>query len=169
MGQKLAGERRRRDVWARLEHAIVSGSIWVCIVWVAAMLTAATAARIAWGLAPQRPPLPVEQGAPVLPPPPKALVLEATGYSQSEEEGTADGITASGLPVARGMCAADPAMLPQGTILLVDGYGYCVVGDVGSAIWGARLDLFFPTREEAFAWGRKTIVAQVVKPGERLE
>lgn len=97
------------------------------------------------------------------------LVMEVTGYSQSPEEGTADGITVSLLPVARGMAAADPAVLPAGTVILVPGYGYALVGDVGSAIKGRRLDLFFPTRDEAFAWGRRVVAVRVLSyPGARL-
>jgi 3D (Asp-Asp-Asp) domain-containing protein len=35
----------------------------------------------------------------------------------------------------------------------VDGYGYALAGDTGSAIKGNRIDVMFSTHEEALAWG----------------
>ena len=70
-----------------------------------------------------------------------------------------DGFTASGLPVtANGgrFVAADPKVLPVGSQVRVPGYndGKPVpVLDTGSAIVGDRLDVFFPTHDEAVAWG----------------
>ncbi len=85
-----------------------------------------------------------------------------TGYSQSAEEGTADGITASGKLVAYGVCAADTNYYPFGTKFNIPGYGICTVWDTGSAIKGNRIDAFFPTRQEAFAWGTKTINVEIL-------
>ena len=54
------------------------------------------------------------------------------------------------------LVAADPKVLPYGTMLTVPGYadGEIVpVLDCGGAIKGARLDLLFPTHEGALNWG----------------
>jgi 3D (Asp-Asp-Asp) domain-containing protein len=81
----------------------------------------------------------------------------------------ADGITASGEPVtADGGCfvAADPAVLPLGSRVIVPGYaaGRPVrVLDTGGAIKGSRLDVFFPTHAEALQWGVKYLDVQVGK------
>lgn len=70
----------------------------------------------------------------------------------------ADGVTTSGRPVtANGgrFVAADKA-LPLGTLLVVPGYadGKPVpVLDRGGAIRGRRLDVFFPTHQQARRWG----------------
>lgn len=159
----------------RLERWVVCSTAWAWSVWVAAVLTTVTFGLIFWVIFGHRAvAMPVEtqwttpeEVASYLPPPPAAgqvYEMEATGYSQSVEEGTADGITASGLPVAPGMAAADPEVLPPGTVVRVEDYGYALVGDVGSAIKGARIDLFFPTRAEAFAWGRRPVRVEVVQP-----
>lgn len=124
----------RGRFWRRIHRGIVVGPLWTWSVWFAAVMVVLVLGLIAWGLLPRSLPLPAEKEALILPPPPKAVVLEATGYSQSVEEGTADGVTASELPVAGGMAAADPAVLPPGTVILVPGYGYTLVGDIGSAI-----------------------------------
>ena len=71
----------------------------------------------------------------------------------------ADGLTAGGLPVTADggrFVAADTDVLPLGTILRVPGYHDArpvEVLDRGSAIRGARLDVFFPTHTQAAAWG----------------
>lgn len=90
-------------------------------------------------------------------------ILTITGYSQSPEEGTADGITADGTRVAYGVCAADPRMFRFGSILDIPGYGRCVVHDTGGAIVGNRIDAFFPNRSDAFKWGRRTLQVEIIR------
>ena len=64
----------------------------------------------------------------------------------------ADGRTASGIP-AVGKIVAAPPNIPYGTRLLIPGYGEAVVQDRGGAIVGNRLDVLFPTHQEALNWG----------------
>ena len=64
----------------------------------------------------------------------------------------ADGLTASGVP-AVGLIVAAPPMIPFGTRLTVQGYGYAVVADRGGAIKGRRLDVLFKTHQQALNWG----------------
>ena len=63
-----------------------------------------------------------------------------------------DGITASGKP-AIGKLIAAPKSIPFGTWMNIEGYGYAEVLDRGGAIKGNRLDLLFPTHQEALNWG----------------
>ena len=69
----------------------------------------------------------------------------------------ADGITASGLPVTAngGKFVAADKSIPFGTMLNIPGYGYAPVLDRGGAIKGKRIDVFFPTHQEALNWGVK--------------
>lgn len=92
----------------------------------------------------------------------REFVLVATGYTQSAEEGTADGITATGTRVRPGVAAVDPQVIPLGTTLWVEGYGYARAEDTGGAIKGNRIDLFFDTKAEAHQWGRRTVKAYIV-------
>jgi 3D (Asp-Asp-Asp) domain-containing protein len=64
----------------------------------------------------------------------------------------ARGITASGLPVKRGMVAA-PKIIPFGTVVEIKGLGRFTVQDRGGAIKGNRLDVYYPTHKEALRFG----------------
>jgi cystine transport system substrate-binding protein len=80
----------------------------------------------------------------------QTLRVSSTGYSLP-------GHTASGLPVGWGIVAVDPTVIPLGTRMTVPGYGEAVAADVGSAVKGNDIDLWFPTLAQARAWGRRTV------------
>jgi cystine transport system substrate-binding protein len=80
----------------------------------------------------------------------RTVTMNITGYSLS-------GRTATGLPVGWGVVAVDPRVIPLGTHLWVPGYGEAIAADVGSAIIGDRLDLWFPSVAQADFWGRRTV------------
>jgi 3D (Asp-Asp-Asp) domain-containing protein len=78
------------------------------------------------------------------------------------------GLTASGKPVTYNngkFVAADTKVLPMGSKILVNGYDAQPVEviDRGGAIKGNKLDVFFPTHEEARQWGRRWIAVSVVQ------
>lgn len=85
------------------------------------------------------------------------ILAEVTAYSISVEEGTIGGITYTGKPVTKGICAVDPAYISLGTLLYIPGYGPCKAEDTGEAIKGNRIDVFFHTQSEAWAWGRQQL------------
>ena len=97
------------------------------------------------------------------------LVMEATAYSldyESTKKNPGDpgyGITKSGMAAVFGVVAVDPTVIPLGSKLYVDGYGMAIAADIGSAIKGNRIDLFFETVEEALQYGRKTIDVYVLE------
>lgn len=72
----------------------------------------------------------------------------------------ADGFTASGL-AAVGRIIAAPPEIPFGTILFIKGYGWAEVQDRGGAIKGKRLDVLFPTHEQALDWGVRFIEVEL--------
>jgi 3D (Asp-Asp-Asp) domain-containing protein len=80
----------------------------------------------------------------------RTLVVVSTGYSLR-------GTTATGLPVAPGIAAVDPTVIPLGTRMTIPGYGEAVAADTGASISGVRVDLWFPTRKQALAWGWQTL------------
>jgi 3D (Asp-Asp-Asp) domain-containing protein/peptidoglycan hydrolase CwlO-like protein len=82
------------------------------------------------------------------------LTVLATGYSLP-------GTTATGIPVAWGVVAVDPSVIPLGTRMYVPGYGEGVAADTGSAVRGRVIDLWFPTRAQALAWGRRTVTITI--------
>ena len=73
------------------------------------------------------------------------------------------GVTASGAVAAKGTIAADPAVYPFGTIIGIPGYGAGIVQDIGGSIKGFHIDIWFPSHEEARAWGRRKLKVKVAK------
>ncbi len=94
--------------------------------------------------------------------------FESTGKIPSHPE---YGITYSGVHVKREVdgystIAADLNVFPLGTILYIPGYGYGVVADIGSAIKGNKIDLYFDTVKDVFQqWGKKDVTVYVIKRG----
>ncbi len=63
------------------------------------------------------------------------------------------GITATGTVATEGRTiAADPSVLPYGTVVYIDGQAY-TVEDCGGGIKGQRLDIYFDSHEAALEWG----------------
>jgi 3D (Asp-Asp-Asp) domain-containing protein len=73
------------------------------------------------------------------------------------------GSTALGVPVRKGVVAVDPNLIPLGTKLHVPGYGPGLAADVGYAIKGRIIDLWFPSTAKAQKWGRRTITITVYR------
>ena len=80
----------------------------------------------------------------------RTLTVTSTGY-------VLRGRTASGVLTGPGVVAVDPSVIPLGTRLHVPGYGAAVAADTGGAVLGNTIDLWFPTLEQAHAWGRRTV------------
>lgn len=80
------------------------------------------------------------------------FVLSAYGFGcDAPNRVTKAGVT----PVDGWTVAADPRVLPMGSIIHVEGLGERMVQDVGSAIRGRRLDLFMDSCRAALEWGLK--------------
>ena len=74
------------------------------------------------------------------------------------------GRTARGTTARKGTVAADPKAFPFGTRLDIPGYGTGTVEDVGGAIKGRHIDVWFPTHEEARQWGRRELAVKTISP-----
>jgi 3D (Asp-Asp-Asp) domain-containing protein len=73
------------------------------------------------------------------------------------------GRTALGVPVRKGVVAVDPTLIPLGTKLHIPGYGPGLAADVGTAIKGRIIDLWFPSTAAARKWGRRTVTITVYR------
>lgn len=59
--------------------------------------------------------------------------------------------------------AVDRRVLPYGTKIFIEGYGFAVAADSGSAITGTTIDVFFNTRQEACNWAVKHVKVYILK------
>jgi len=78
----------------------------------------------------------------------RTLTVYATWYNPASagrsRSDPAYGITATGVPVDRGIVAVDPSVIPLGTEVYIPGYGYAIAADTGGAIRGNMIDLGYP-------------------------
>ncbi len=87
--------------------------------------------------------------------------FSATAYSDF-------GITFSGVLVQRGIVAADPTILPIGSVIEVDAGPYSgiyVVMDTGAVVKGRVIDIYLPDEEEAIQFGRQDVRIRVLRKG----
>ena len=93
----------------------------------------------------------------------KVMNMTATAYSAFKKSG-GYGKTASGMTARFGVVAVDPKVIPLGTKLYVEGYGYAVAADTGGAIKGNKIDLCFEKpNKELMAFGRKTVTVYILE------
>ena len=84
-------------------------------------------------------------------------------YSYGKMKGSPKnvGVTASGAVAAKGTIAADPTVYSFGTRMAIPGYGLGTVQDIGGAIKGDHIDVWFPSHEAAIAWGARKVKVKV--------
>lgn len=92
------------------------------------------------------------------------LTMHASAYDPTGGRGAgATGRTATGIPARKGVVAVDPEVIALGTRLYVEGYGFAIAADRGSAIQGKRIDLCYNTRREALRFGRRSVKVHILK------
>jgi 3D (Asp-Asp-Asp) domain-containing protein len=86
--------------------------------------------------------------------------------------------TRAGTAVITGTAAADPKVLPLGSIIRIDGTdartdGLWVVLDTGPGVQGYRVDLYMWSCTEALTFGRRPVTVTVLRrgwePGQSVE
>ena len=76
-------------------------------------------------------------------------------------------VTASGYRLRPGdKVVAMGKKYPFGTQVMIPGYGLATVRDRGSAISDGHVDLYFERLEDALRWGRRSVTATILPPGE---
>lgn len=117
----------------------------------------------------------------------RTLEISATAYCICEEccdkpvGHKAYGLTKSGLNLTK--CKGDPHIvaadwdnIPQGTEIYIEvpkssrdylyvksDYGFATVEDEGGKIQGNKIDIYFPTHEEAIAWGKREVKVYILE------
>jgi 3D (Asp-Asp-Asp) domain-containing protein len=88
------------------------------------------------------------------------VAFTATAYCSGQ-------VTAAGTSVSRGVVAADPAILPVGTVIRITGAapydGSYRVLDTGSRVHNRHVDLYMPDCDEARRFGRRSVQVAIVR------
>lgn len=94
----------------------------------------------------------------------RVLTMHASAYDPSPATigPGATGLTKMGIPAGFGIVAVDRRTIPLGTRVFVEGYGYAIAADIGSAIKGNRIDLCFESRSTALRFGRRTVKVHIL-------
>lgn len=79
------------------------------------------------------------------------ITMYATGCDTKPGHPTKSGTQ----PVVDFTAAADPKVLPLGSIVFVEGFGERMIHDVGGKVKGQHIDLFVHDCTHARAWGRR--------------
>ena len=89
----------------------------------------------------------------------------ATAYSGDRT--TATGRSPVRNPGGMSTIAVDPSVIPLGSKVYVEGYGYAIAADTGGAIKGNIIDLYLNSSSECLSWGRRPVTVLIVSyPGE---
>jgi len=96
----------------------------------------------------------------------KTITMEATAYNWDCATCDGRGLTATGYNLKAnpdGVIAVDPRVIPLGTKVYVEGYGYAVARDTGGAIKGNRIDVHMRSISAARQFGRKTVKVTIIE------
>jgi 3D (Asp-Asp-Asp) domain-containing protein len=98
-----------------------------------------------------------------LPAPGSRLAFSATAYCKGLT-------TTSGVAAQSGVAAADPELLPVGSVVDVDGLprkynGIYTILDTGPSVQGRQVDVYMWSCNEALAFGRQAIHVTVLRLG----
>ncbi|MGR3303398.1 MAG: 3D domain-containing protein [Candidatus Scalindua sp.] len=100
----------------------------------------------------------------------QAEVFTATAYCSCKKCCNKDpsskwyGITASGRKAGWGTVAVDRRLIALGSRLRIEGFPKTIfrADDVGGAIKGKHIDVWFPTHRKALEFGRQKLVVELV-------
>ena len=87
--------------------------------------------------------------------------MQSTAYTPYDGGGS--GRTASGNIAGKGHAAVDPDVIPLGSLLYIEGYGYALADDIGGGINGQVVDVGVDTLEQAYGWGNRRVNVYIVE------
>ena len=94
----------------------------------------------------------------------KEITVSATAYTANCKG--CSGITKTGVNLKSNpnqkVIAVDPSVIPLGSKVHVEGYGYATAADIGGAIKGHKIDVFIPKQSDALKWGRKQVKVTII-------
>lgn len=98
---------------------------------------------------------------------PKGETVEVTATAYTAQCEGCSGVTSTGVDLNANpdadVIAVDPSVIPLGSKVYVEGYGYATAADTGGAIKGNKIDVHVPTKGEATNWGVQTVNVTIVE------
>ena len=88
-------------------------------------------------------------------------------FSMTATAYTGGSFTAMGLKPVRdpnglSTISVDPSVIPLGSKVYVEGYGYAIASDTGGAIKGNKIDLYMNSLQECYSFGRRTVILHII-------
>ncbi len=90
----------------------------------------------------------------------QTIRMLATAYTL--ECGNGDGVTATGTTPRPGIIAVDPKVIPHGTLVYINDFGYFRAEDTGGVIKGNRIDVFMHSRADALKFGKRWVDVKII-------
>ncbi|MBP0726968.1 LysM peptidoglycan-binding domain-containing protein [Bacillus sp. RG28] len=95
----------------------------------------------------------------------KVIKVRASAYTATCKG--CSGKSATGINLKKNpnlkVISVDPRVIPLGSKVYVEGYGYAIAADTGGAIKGNRIDILMPSEYKANQWGIRTVTVKVYK------
>ncbi|WP_305037394.1 G5 and 3D domain-containing protein [Gracilibacillus salinarum] len=95
----------------------------------------------------------------------KTLYMKATAYNWDCATCDGRGLTSTGYNLKanpNGVVAVDPSIIPLGTKVWVEGYGYAIARDTGGNIKGNKIDLHMSSKQKAASYGSRTVKVKII-------
>lgn len=88
-------------------------------------------------------------------------------FSMTATAYTGGSFTAMGLKPVRdpnglSTISVDPSVIPLGSKVYVEGYGYAIASDTGGVIKGNKIDLYMNSLQDCYSFGRRTVTLHIV-------
>ena len=90
----------------------------------------------------------------------KEIICSATAYTGGGR--TSSGILCRRDPNGISTISVDPSVIPIGTKVYIEGYGYAVAADTGSSVKGNKIDVYFNSVSECYNWGNKSVKVTIL-------
>ena len=91
----------------------------------------------------------------------KVVTMESTAYTPDAGRKHPTFRTYTGTKAEYGAIAVDPKVIPLGTLMYVEGYGFGKAEDTGSAIKGNIIDVCIEDLGDALRWGRRDVKVHI--------
>lgn len=92
----------------------------------------------------------------------RVMTCQATAYLPTGNKTATGTVPRQGSDTTYGTIAVDPSVIPLGTKVYVEGYGFAIAEDTGGAVKGNIIDLLMTSKTAAINWGRRSVKVYIL-------